>query len=479
MVFSYGVISSSTSFIELIKCQFGKAVFVVTEGNTFTESSQKVFKYSSIYSQELYSDLNEVEPIDASFIIEMSDCERIYLKMLDRYGGYDLYQKRKDRYLKELRFWASVIVKDLDFVIFNNVPHEGFDFIIYCLCKKLEIKTYCFFTLPVVPNLCTLMYLFEDIETQGHEVQDECKKFLQDVNFRANLTGPLSNYIELHKFGNVRPTSFTRAEKEPPPIFSRVIDVAKKFILLLKNYQIIKLLHISKKALIRSILNKIQHDSKYKTTRFYRAHSILPGLDDRYIYFPLHYQPEASTSPLGGDYVEQLLAIEMLSKGAESYGVMVYVKDHPRQVNFMRSIEYYSRILSLPNVRLIDYKCDTYQLIDNSLAVSVITGSAGWEGFLRLKPVIMFGHRFYKYAPSVWPVQSNADLRSALEQIITHIAKKPNEVDVNAYLAALENYAFEGFISQKDEAHSTVSREVSEQNMMKKIQEKVKKDFVC
>lgn len=479
MAFSYGVISSSTTFVELISRQFGIADFAITESDTFVGHSQKVFKFSSIYSQELYSGINELEPIDASFLIEMSDCERIYLKMLDRYGGYDLYQKRKDRYLKELRFWSSVIVKDLDFIVFSNVPHEGFDYIIYCLCKKLGIKTYCFFTLPIVPNLCTLMYLFEDIETQGQEVQDEYRRFLQDKNFRVNLTGPLSKYIELHRFGNARPTSFTRAEKEPPPIFSRSIHIAKKFIDLLKNYQIVKLLHISKKALIRNILNKIQYDSKYKTTSFYRAHSIVPGLDDRYIYFPLHYQPEASTSPLGGDYVEQLLAIEMLSKGTRPYGVMVYVKDHPRQVNFMRSIDYYSRILSLPNVRLIDYKCDTYQLIDNSLAVSVITGSAGWEGFLRLKPVIMFGHRYYKYAPSVWPVQSNVELKVALEQIITHMTKKPNEGEVKMYLAALENYVFEGFISQKDESHSTVSREVSEHNMMKKLKKKIKKDFSC
>jgi len=61
----------------------------------------------------------------------------------------------------------------------------------------------------------------------------------------------------------------------------------------------------------------------------YDANNSPPSFSEEYIYFPLHYQPERTTSPEGGHYVDQTIVAKMLSKIADDQ--LVYVKEHPSQ----------------------------------------------------------------------------------------------------------------------------------------------------
>ena len=47
--------------------------------------------------------------------------------------------------------------------------------------------------------------------------------------------------------------------------------------------------------------------------KYYKKNEERPSLKKRYIYFTMHYQPELSTSPLGGVFVDQILACEILA----------------------------------------------------------------------------------------------------------------------------------------------------------------------
>ena len=81
-------------------------------------------------------------------------------------------------------------------------------------------------------------------------------------------------------------------------------------------------------------------------------------LSQPFIYVPLQYQPEVSTSPLAGVYVEQYLLVELLSRTAPP-GWLIYVKEN----RFMfgkagsgelgREFDFYRRLAKLPNVRLV------------------------------------------------------------------------------------------------------------------------------
>ena len=99
-----------------------------------------------------------------------------------------------------------------------------------------------------------------------------------------------------------------------------------------------------------------------------------PDFEKKFIYFPLHYQPELSTSPLAEDFVNQELIVAMISKmPSDCY---LYVKEHPR-ISYNRSKDFYDKLLSYRNVKLLKEEINSYSLIDNSLAVATATGSVG------------------------------------------------------------------------------------------------------
>jgi len=122
-----------------------------------------------------------------------------------------------------------------------------------------------------------------------------------------------------------------------------------------------------------------------------------PVSGERYVFFPLHYQPEASTLVQAPYYLDQPGLIEDISKSLP-VGYRLYVKEH-----FMsrgrRPLGFYRRVRSVPGVRLLGPKEDTWSLIRDASALAVITGTVGWEGILMSKPVVTFGNVFYNAFP--------------------------------------------------------------------------------
>ena len=111
----------------------------------------------------------------------------------------------------------------------------------------------------------------------------------------------------------------------------------------------------------------------------------------RYVYFPLHYQPERTTDPESSYYTQQDLAIKLLSTIVPD-DVHIYVKEHPRQlrdhfdvakINF-RSLAWYKNLEILPNVSFLGSEMDSAEIIDGAKLVATCCGSALWEGLLKV-----------------------------------------------------------------------------------------------
>jgi hypothetical protein len=121
-----------------------------------------------------------------------------------------------------------------------------------------------------------------------------------------------------------------------------------------------------------------------------------------YIYFSPHFQPERSTLPEGGDFVDHIIAIDVLNNFIQE-GVPIIYKEHPRQFDptdlsrqKYRDITYYNLIQSHGNVLFADPFADPLRLISGSLVVVTVTGTAGWEALMNGKPVIVFGDPWYR-----------------------------------------------------------------------------------
>jgi hypothetical protein len=141
----------------------------------------------------------------------------------------------------------------------------------------------------------------------------------------------------------------------------------------------------------------------------------LENIPEKYIYFPLHFQPEASIiaySPL--EFDNQILCLEYLSqKLPDKYTILV--KENPGQFFFHRTNDFYRKCQKIPKVRFISENTDSLQLIKQSSIVSTVRGTAGWEALKYGKPVVYFGNALYREMPGAFKYSLDLDIEYVLQ----------------------------------------------------------------
>lgn len=157
--------------------------------------------------------------------------------------------------------------------------------------------------------------------------------------------------------------------------------------------------------------------------RSYDALSVAPGdaelADWRFVYFPLHYQPERTTCPDGGVFNDQYLVASLLAHALPE-GWKLLVKEHPSQFIWPTEGElgrwdgYYDRFLDLPNTLLVSTGLASDRLILGAGAVATVTGMAGWEALMLGRPVLAFGNAWYAECPGASRVSTLEEVRDAL-----------------------------------------------------------------
>ncbi len=397
-----------------------------------------------------YSDI----PLDEEFLNEMSKCESTVLKMMDRYQFTErllIYEERINLYHKQLKFWYNYLVKEkIDVCFFAVIPHVVYDFTIYCLCKHLGIKTFMLYRLPVLPQKNVSIYVLKDINEHIPGLRASYEKHLNSST-PLSLTPRMSAYLDL-KEGNENKT------------FTGIVSSNKN---LSKYFQIGKYLnYIKYKASWLRAWIKLWGAPFDILYRFIYKASMIgmdkptyiddPDLTCKFIFVSLHYQPECTTSPMGGVFVHQDLMIEILMKAVPPE-VKLYIKPHPREG---MSKKLYRRLHVDSRTVFINPELNSFSLITKSLAIATITGTTGWEGFLNNKPILMFGSYFYQDAPGIYKVKSIADAKNALAAILDKKECTTNQM-VIAFLKAVEENSFPGFV---DSRYSPLSGLTDEEN---------------
>lgn len=153
-----------------------------------------------------------------------------------------------------------------------------------------------------------------------------------------------------------------------------------------------------------------------------------PDYNIKFVYYPLHYQPEASTIVCAQKYEKQLFFIDSWAKSLPSDTVL-YIKEHYAVLGH-RSMSFYKELSKYPNVVLIDPLEDTFKLIKSAVAVTTLTGTAGWEAMLLRKPVFVAGNVLYDNAPGVIKID---DIYGRYVDAIKNWVK-PNKDEIIQYL---------------------------------------------
>jgi capsule polysaccharide export protein KpsC/LpsZ len=211
-----------------------------------------------------------------------------------------------------------------------------------------------------------------------------------------------------------------------------------------------------------------------KRKEFLDKFSLFEIEDKKFLYFPLHTEPEAKILTTSPFFSNQLTVIENIARSLP-IDYILYVKEHPGQgLKLWRSIEYYKKILDLPNVKLIHPTVNPQDLISKCSCVISISGSTGFEALFYKKPVILFSDEYYDCLSMVTKVNDLTHLPQLISKILTSF--KFNNKEFNALIMSnnLKSISFPYFQIMKDAL--TISL-LQRKNKNYKITEKEFKNF--
>ena len=392
----------------------------------------------------IYKNVNwsSLESLDEELIEQMRECEAIFMDMVARleWKREVPYSERKQWYYKHLRFWNDYIKRHkINLYISAWIPHEIPDIVIYYLCKLRGIPVLYF-------NTCTIhdtSFAEHDISKSAYQIGDRYKELLEEYKNEKDpgniklgerfqsyfdaLISPVGRPPELEKIKRLTYWGHVRNLLWRKPV---------KFIKFGIEY-------FTPKGIARffNTLHRNRAINRYE--KFYDSRATLPDLNKPFVYVPLHYQPEASTNPMGGCFRNQSLMIQILNANLPD-DVLIYVKEHPRKGGWLqRSVDFYKELLSLKKVRFVPSNFKTFELREHCSVVATVTGTAGFEALFLKKPVFLFGHRFYQYANGVFRINSSDDCKKATKAIFED-RQTPKPIESKIYLKAMEDTCING-----------------------------------
>jgi hypothetical protein len=174
-----------------------------------------------------------------------------------------------------------------------------------------------------------------------------------------------------------------------------------------------------------------------KSDNFYE-----PNTDEPFVFFPLHVEPEKTTMIDATNFTNQLHVIELLAKNVPA-NHKLYVKEHPYMIG-QRPTHFNDKLTKIPNVKIIYPLSSTKNLIARASVVATITGTAGWEGLMMGRPVLVLGECLFSNFPGVVRCTDPDQLASTFKNLIFE-TKSDADRKTNAHhiLRSIQETAFD------------------------------------
>ena len=413
----------------LLNCKnFTKVFEFVEKENAFQFPNREViYKYSNVDYATKYSSTKSLPfYFYSNNSYEFKSMMDIVNRWARTYGISNNYLNIDTVSKKILEYWYDfVISNNLDYLILGNVPHTPHDFALYTIFNWLSKKI-------------IIVYPIFNFERDGITYV-----FTKDVSMDSLFRSPQQEYNSstLRNDINNFLLRLTNTELDLKyPIYSdyknesRIIYLFQSIARLFKYRKLsvlwFKLLYIIR--FIRSLISKSIFKFHIKKL------SEKTSLNDKdYFFFPLHYQPEATTIPTGGIFRDQLIIIRLVSQYLPKNHYLV-VKEHPaffpritsvtrlsEPMTDYRSREFYNEISRINNVILTDTFSESIDLMVKSKGVVTVSGSICLEALKFSVPVIIFGDHYYKHLPNVTFASS--------EKAVKYFLNKGNNIENDYY----------------------------------------------
>ncbi|MBO4294987.1 MAG: hypothetical protein J5896_06055 [Alphaproteobacteria bacterium] len=339
--------------------------------------------------------------------------DKVYQQLYHYMDCESRHEKRKiypfHYYINEFNliynFVYAVFVKEnIKLCLLCDLPHVGLDIIAYHIAKAMGIKTFIFKQSMVAGNYFGVCYMTDE---DDYGIFDFMKEKFRDSNQKIEK----KKTEDLFNMKNVNKISYKMLKRYFP--WKRKYAPFREY-----------------KRTLKALIEPADYAKKY-------------------VYFPLHLQPEGSTTALGGIYCDQLLALEKLASIVPD-DCLIYVKENPKQTEKMRGKHFFERLRLMDKVRLVPLDESSYKLMINSLAVATISGTVGWEAICEGKPAILFGKSWYQSFDGVFKWRDALDFNEVINYKIDFqkienqyndlISRMPKTVISDDYLKGIPDF---------------------------------------
>ncbi|NUM25122.1 MAG: hypothetical protein HUU49_00690 [Candidatus Buchananbacteria bacterium] len=154
---------------------------------------------------------------------------------------------------------------------------------------------------------------------------------------------------------------------------------------------------------------------------------------DKFVYFPLQFQPEATIDVMAARFNNQIETARQVAMSLPDDYTLA-VKDHPAMLG-MRSRSYLEKLSRTPNVKLIDYRIPTKDILQKTALIISPSSTTVAEAAFYNKPAIQLGDLGTTLKlPNVFWHNNLATLSGKIKEIIKL------DLHTDEYERRLENY---------------------------------------
>lgn len=410
------------------------------------------------------------------------ECESIVLSISDRLSFFPLsVRERKNLYHQLLLYWHSFFRKEsIDLLLFcYGLPHMPWTVVVNYVAQRQNIPTK-YIEGTLMKNRVLLSTPFSNLQEppsdylknyQKDEIINIIGTSLIDDVFSVSEESALSNRVIQDALSDKERLEITKPRVKKTfhekgfMSFASFLYKRIKHIVANIKYFAISAPDLFKEAAVHhafyfnphfknvtlDLISFLFKRKVFSLYRFYQRHVTEVNYNSKFVFFALHYQPEATTFPLGGVFENQLLAIKILSASIPKDWT-IYVKEHPRQFEtkivsrkdirkgislerrHYRNKEDYRNMLRIGNVKLVDVRENTLELIRKSVFTATITGSVGWESLLERKACVNFANSWYSSCNSCYVISSVDECKRAIRDLLKKLSTEV-ETDVLKFLA--------------------------------------------
>lgn len=297
----------------------------------------------------------------------------------DRYLQRFPLDKRYEILGKEIVFWRAILEEHRpDFIVNETITLE-FTEVLEIEASKLGIHYYSF-----LPNFLPNTFYWKDspYNSQFNDLLGEVTcKHVQLAN----------EYI--NKIRNEEEKPFFVRDLKKYSHFSNLKRIVTNTIPHYLYYRLQEIRHSGFKYISNSM--EAKWTLKRQISLLYNNYD-RPQWDDtkEYVFYPLHFEPEATLSYFVDPYVDQSVVIETIARALKTNQVLI-VKEHPQQLGALFEKKYQLIKKRNSNILYLSGEITSEEVSRHTSLLVTLTGTAGWEAYIRKKRVIVLGNVFY------------------------------------------------------------------------------------